>query len=384
VRVAAHVGEGLLRGPEEREPGLRGQLARRARDVQDRLDPRGLAEVLQQGGEPLRSGEVVPAQGADRATGVHEAPLGQPVGAGHRVQELRVRARAVGEQARALELDDEGRERVGQHVVHLAGEAPPLLDRGSVGLGVAGGLELLDEVRLLAVRLPEQDHEGREPDEDRAAELGEDDRGGGGPGGGHHRPEAQQRERPEDERVPRRDPHHRAPDRGEDAEPREPVALERRQRDRAGERDAERREDGPAAARRRQRAHHADHEERERDRDPEGAAVKPGRGVRPEGGDRDHGGDGQPRPAQPADRERDAEAAGAAELLEARPPERQVAIRGHVQTIERPRRPGIGAGVEAARADSTRRWMPGPPLHPRAVQPGRRRAARTAGLASAP
>ena len=53
-----------------------------------------------------------------------------------------------GQQPGAFEIEDEAGQRVGQHVVHLAGESLAFAERGGMGLGGPGLLEL-DEQSLL-------------------------------------------------------------------------------------------------------------------------------------------------------------------------------------------------------------------------------------------
>ena len=70
-----------------------------------------------------------------------------------RVDDLRVGAAVAGEQPRALELQRERRQRVREHVVHVARDAAALGQRGRLGVRGARLAQLLDQrLGLVAAR----------------------------------------------------------------------------------------------------------------------------------------------------------------------------------------------------------------------------------------
>jgi hypothetical protein len=77
----------------------------------------------------------------DRPPRLVEATGGQAVGLVDGARDVGVDAAVVGEQAGALELERQRRERVGEDVVHLAREATALGGRGGAGLGRLRDLE---------------------------------------------------------------------------------------------------------------------------------------------------------------------------------------------------------------------------------------------------
>ena len=101
-----------------------------------------LGELLQ----ALRPGQLVAAQRADRGARLGEPLGGQVVGALDGVDDLGIGAAVARQQPRALELERERRQRVREHVVHLARHAPAL--GGGRRLGVRGArlAQLLDQL----------------------------------------------------------------------------------------------------------------------------------------------------------------------------------------------------------------------------------------------
>ena len=103
---------------------------------------------LVQGGQPFA------AQRADGLPRVGQPGLGQfgrPFdGGAQAVADLF----AAGQLARALELDGQGGQRMGEHVVQLAGDAGPFGERGRGGLRLAGVLELGHEQFGAVLALP--------------------------------------------------------------------------------------------------------------------------------------------------------------------------------------------------------------------------------------
>ena len=114
--MPAHVRQRLLGRAVEREPRLGGELARLAADRQ--LD--AVAEAL---GERARAPGSSSPRSAEIAERASLSPLaGEVVGALDRRDHLRVGAAVAREQPRALELQRERRQRVREHVVHVARE----------------------------------------------------------------------------------------------------------------------------------------------------------------------------------------------------------------------------------------------------------------------
>ncbi len=74
-----------------------------------------------QDGQPFGAGQLVAAEHADGSTCFLQPGLGQPAGLADRLAELRVRASSGGEQPGGLQVQHQAGQRVGKHVVHLAG-----------------------------------------------------------------------------------------------------------------------------------------------------------------------------------------------------------------------------------------------------------------------
>jgi hypothetical protein len=163
--VAEHVGERLLGGAVERQAGLGGQLARRARDDQARLPGGGVDELL----EALRPRQLVAAQGGDGVARLGQPVGGQPVGVLDGVDDLGIRVTVARQQAGALELQREGGERVGEHVVHVARDAPALGQRHRLRVRGARLAQLVDQLLglLPALGQPHDEPHDEEPGDDR-------------------------------------------------------------------------------------------------------------------------------------------------------------------------------------------------------------------------
>ena len=138
----AYVSQALLGHP------VQGELDRRAKlgglaglGVPGRDAGVGLERPGQRG-QLVRAGELVVAEHADGPARLVQAALGQLVRAVDGGSQPTVGRVGQGEQPRALELDDQPGQRVGQHVVHLAGQPLPFGQRSRPQFGVAGLLHL--------------------------------------------------------------------------------------------------------------------------------------------------------------------------------------------------------------------------------------------------
>ncbi len=100
------------------------------------------AEILHQGSQLIQGGQPVAAQRADGLLCISQSRLGQvgrPLDRGAQAFADRLPG---GHLAGALQLDGQAGQRVGEHVVQLAGDAAPLGQRGRSGLALACVLEL--------------------------------------------------------------------------------------------------------------------------------------------------------------------------------------------------------------------------------------------------
>jgi ABC-2 type transport system ATP-binding protein len=185
--VAADVRERLLRGAVDRQAGLRPQLARLAADRHAAVGLRVLAERRGQRLEPLGARQRVAAQGGDGAAGLVEPAGGEVVGALHRRHHLGGRGAVPREQPRRLELQGEGREGVGEHVVHVARHPGALAECGRLRVRLARLPQLLHELlqaqpghALLADEAddeePRDDREGEREDRADGPRVGERER----------------------------------------------------------------------------------------------------------------------------------------------------------------------------------------------------------------
>jgi hypothetical protein len=185
-----------------------------------------------QPGQPLRSRQLLVAQRADPPPRVPQPGLGQVVGAlqgGADPSAVRLLGRR--QQPGPLQLQGERRQRMGQHVVHLAGQVLALGEGGRLHLGGPGLLELIQEPLGAPLALPcplgEHHHQvqgaqadrGQDDAHDRAVGGGRADhgqaqdqsqtgRGGAGPGGhAQRRQPGGQEEEPEEAGPGRLQPH---------------------------------------------------------------------------------------------------------------------------------------------------------------------------------
>jgi hypothetical protein len=129
--VPAHVRERLLGDPVHGQPRLRPELALAPLDGDPARD-RGVAlELGHEVVEPLRAGQVVAPEHADRPPRLLEARLCQVVRALDGAAELGIEPLAVArrQQPRPLELEHQPRQGVGEDVVHLPGEVLALRER---------------------------------------------------------------------------------------------------------------------------------------------------------------------------------------------------------------------------------------------------------------
>src|SRR5215472_18706077 len=120
ARVAAHVGQRLLGRPVERQTGVGSQVGWLALDRQPRLGAAVVGEPVDQPGEQVRPREVVAPQRPDRPARLVQPLAGQAVRARHGLDGGGRGALPLQQQARALELHGERRQRVAENVVDLA------------------------------------------------------------------------------------------------------------------------------------------------------------------------------------------------------------------------------------------------------------------------
>ena len=140
--VAGDVGERLLGAAVEREARLRRERARAALDRQRHVRVHVVSECRDERLELRDAGEFLAAECADGLPGVGEAVADQLAGALDRGPHLRARLLALGELARALQLDRRAGERVREHVVELARDPAALRDGRRPQLLLARVLEL--------------------------------------------------------------------------------------------------------------------------------------------------------------------------------------------------------------------------------------------------
>jgi hypothetical protein len=100
-----------------------------------------------------------------------EPAPGQPVGPFDRVPDLRVHATLGRQQPGALQVQDQAGKRVGEHVVHFAGEALPLGQRGGLGLRGAGLLHFGEQKFCPLVTFPKPPGEKRQEEEGQDPEI---------------------------------------------------------------------------------------------------------------------------------------------------------------------------------------------------------------------
>ena len=178
--MLADVGQRLLGGAVDRQPRLGAELARLARDLDLALDLPAGGEALDQGRQPLRAGQVVAAQRliACRASS-------SPRVASWWARSIALSASGstsllAGQQPGAFELDRQGRERVGEDVVHLAGDAAalgqaPPLRSAPPRLRFSSSIRARSRARLCPPDHPgepgDEEGEGEKPSADQRATI---------------------------------------------------------------------------------------------------------------------------------------------------------------------------------------------------------------------
>ena len=245
-----------------------GRPPRLAADLQRALDPVG-AHVLDQVLEPVRSGDRVAAQRFDRRPRLVESRGGVAVGAADRGDHLGVDVAVERQQAGALELHRERRERVGEDVVELARDPAALVERRRLVARQPRPLLLVEQfLRLDLVVLAEPQQ---------VADDEHEDVGDVGPGEdqeafarGREDADVDDRDDRDDrrERQPFRQPDHRRGDRRVGAEHRGAGRLHRHQRDRGVAEQADEDELGAVVL--------GVEEELDRDQDRDRAAAEEG------------------------------------------------------------------------------------------------------------
>src|SRR5205085_2519561 len=136
------VGERLLRAAVEREARIGRERACAALDRQGHARVHVFSEARD---EPVELGyawESLAAEGADGLPGAGESFADEFAGALDRGLHLGARLLALGELARALQLDGRAGERVREHVVELACDPAALADCGGEQLILARVLQL--------------------------------------------------------------------------------------------------------------------------------------------------------------------------------------------------------------------------------------------------
>src|SRR5581483_3080230 len=153
--VLAHVGERLLRRPEDGQPGIRVELVTLADDLDGRRYAGVALELRDERSEPFRPRQLLVAERCNRAARLVDSVAREAMRALERLDEVSVVMRG-GAQARSFELEREPRERVREHIVHLTREALALAEHRGVSLSLSIRLELADEAlrTLLSLREP--------------------------------------------------------------------------------------------------------------------------------------------------------------------------------------------------------------------------------------
>ncbi len=129
-----------------RQPGLGAERQRLAGDHELAGHAGVGPERVGQRRQPVGAEQLVAAQRADRAARLVQAAGGEVVCALERTDHLGVGVAVAGDEPRALELQRERGQRVGEHVVHVAGDAAALGLGRRLGLGLLGLAQLLDEL----------------------------------------------------------------------------------------------------------------------------------------------------------------------------------------------------------------------------------------------
>ena len=203
-RVAGDVGERLLGAAVEREARVRRKRARAALDRQRHVGVRVVSEGRRRATRAARrSGSSSPRSAPTACRAFARPSRTSSPARSIAARDLRARLLALGELARALQLDRRTGERVGEHVVELARDPAALRHRRRPQLLLAGILELGEQQlgRVLArARLLDEVGDQREQraqqrrGEDAAAEPPESASASSEPGR-HTRPRAQLRAR---------------------------------------------------------------------------------------------------------------------------------------------------------------------------------------------
>ena len=142
-RVAADVRQRLLGGAIHGEARVRRQLARLAAHLERDRHRALVVEAVDERRKPVRSGYRVTAGRRNGAARLVEAADGKVMGSVERSNELTLDVILVCQQARALEVERQRRERMREHVVQLARDPPPLGHRRRTRLGHRGDFERL-------------------------------------------------------------------------------------------------------------------------------------------------------------------------------------------------------------------------------------------------
>ena len=147
VGVLADVGQRLLGDAIKSQPAVASELTLRHRLPRSctgtpQSPSKSAASAARRSGPGSSSSRSIPIA----ASCLFQAGLCQSMGALDGVSYFGVCAVSLGDQTCAFEVEYEAGKRVGQNIVHLAGEALPFAKRGGVRLCVAGLLELDDQL----------------------------------------------------------------------------------------------------------------------------------------------------------------------------------------------------------------------------------------------
>ncbi len=113
-----------------------------AADLERAAGARVCGEGLRQALKPFRPGQGVVAQETDGTASLLEASPGEQVGTFDRLSQLVIDMALCCQQSGTLQLDDEPRERVSEHVVHLTRQPLSLGRDGRLGQRLSALLEL--------------------------------------------------------------------------------------------------------------------------------------------------------------------------------------------------------------------------------------------------
>ena len=179
ARVTAHVRQRLLRGAVHGQARLGAELARPAVEGEVAVDVGLLAERLRERGQALGPRHGLAPERLDRPPRLLQARAGEAVAALDRVRHVRVRAARACEQPRALELDGERGERMGEDVVHLPREPRPFAQLHRLRVRLAGRLQLGDGLLRLLQPLARRAHAVAHDEEERPDGIPDEDVGEG-------------------------------------------------------------------------------------------------------------------------------------------------------------------------------------------------------------